>query len=111
MTRNELIGKTLRIGYRTFTIRDCKDYRDELGSCSRLSATLGMEFSDRHDPEEFSNTLLHELIHAAMKVNNDEQSFKSSEVYEDVITRLANTLHQTFRENREIIQWLLDEID
>jgi hypothetical protein len=102
--------RKIKVGYRWFKIRDIDSTQvSSLGTTNRMEGVIGLNSRDGQDAEEFANTVVHEILHAITKVNDDEGLFKDAEAYESFTTRAANTLVLFIQENAAVIDWVKSE--
>jgi hypothetical protein len=62
-----------------------------------------------HPPSESVCTLIHEMIHAIF--DHSGFQFKSKEDEEDVTICLGNGLTQIFKDNPDVIAWILNTLN
>lgn len=95
------IPKKITIDYKTYVVKEIegKSFKASSGK-KKLVGEMDSKkqlikiAKDQH-PEEKSNTLLHEILHAC--IDSEELRIKNEE---NVVNKLANRLYQTIKDNK-----------
>lgn len=98
------LPKTIRVGYRDYTIGEYEPRLAEAEGNAGWHSAFLMEIRVRtdHRPAEVANTLLHETLHAAYK----HGALAPGDDEEHVVTVLANQLTQVWRDNPEFVTFM-----
>lgn len=97
---------SVRVGFKDYSVAPYpKGAQEESGNWGRTKHAGGeIWVHDTPDTREAANTLIHEILHACFHVggldypNNEEEA---------IVNTLANQLSGVFRDNPDLIRWLL----
>jgi hypothetical protein len=112
-----MMKKKIKIGYADVDIQliDKKLFpkwsTEHLGDYDANNQVIRILAKQR--PSEELNTLFHEVIHAAVQVsglNTDKGPLKKMVDEEQVVSVLANTLQQIFRDNNWFLPYVIKQI-
>jgi hypothetical protein len=112
MSRTRL-PKKVKIGYSVFKIKHCRKGVDigevrkkgkaaDFGECDFASQTIRV--FGKQGPDEFCNTILHEILHGINDIHKIK--FKSSKQEEAYVTSYADTILTLFKDNPRLLTWI-----
>ena len=95
--------KKIKIGYRTYVLRNNTKVLEELSLCGRhKSCDQIIEYSSDYPPSELVDTILHEILHACWSIYVTEGTAKE----EGIITSLAHGITQVMKDNPKLMKEL-----
>jgi hypothetical protein len=104
------LPETIRVGYRTVRLEwwDQEDALDQ-NSCGEWRPDIGrIRIAEGQPADEAQNTLLHEVLHACLKVADTRIEHEAEE---HVVHKLANVLLQVLHDNPELVSAITARVE
>lgn len=99
----EGLPSTIRIGFRTFSIVVADMHN--LGECDHKRGRIRLS-NEHHCQAEAANTVLHEVLHAAL----EQWNVQERDDHERVVTTTANALCTVMVDNPRLWLWLVERL-
>jgi hypothetical protein len=100
------LPKRISLGYRTFTVRKDRHLPSgELGQCQNDKGLILIAPGQLGDDE--ANTVLHELLHAALHLGHVSLE---DDKEEQVVTVLGNAITELWKRNPSLISYLQERL-
>lgn len=111
------LPKKIKIGYSVFKLKHVRKKIDidqgirkgkklNMGECDFCGQTLRVFGKQCHD--EFTNTVLHEILHGINDVHKIE--YKNNKQEEHYVERNADALITLFKDNPELLLWFYEKL-
>lgn len=104
----EGLPTTIKVGFVDYLIESWEPKTaagaHRYGECSHLDQAIRVDFS--HDARQSAHTLLHEIMHAASRLQDVEDGLTE----EQFVSRVSNGLATIWRDNPAVLAWISEKL-